>query len=109
MDPLPAEESRRVAAIVRRDRGVGAGWRFASIELKEPAKAELAHPAEPGLESGELGRREPVVVCWNRADGQAYRATVSLPADAVGAWAHLPGQQPNMTVDEGHEGEAMLR
>jgi primary-amine oxidase len=104
LDPLSAEEIRRVAAIVRRDRGVGAGWRFASIELKEPAKVDL-----PALESGALARREAVVVCWNRADGQAYRATVSLTADAVGAWEHLPGQQPNMTVDEWHECDVMLR
>ncbi len=104
LDPLSAEEIRRVAAIVRRDHGVGAGWRFASIELKEPAKDDL-----PALESGELARREAVVVCWNRADGQAYRATVSLTADAVSAWEHLPGQQPNMTVDEWHECDVMLR
>ena len=45
LDPLSAEEIRQVAAIVRRDRGVGAGWRFASIELKEPAKAELCRRA----------------------------------------------------------------
>jgi primary-amine oxidase len=109
LEPLSAEEIRRVAAIVRRDRGVGAGWRFASIELKEPAKAELSRPAGPALESGELARREAVVVCWNRADGQAYRGTVSLTADAVGAWEHLPGQQPNMTVDEWHECDVMLR
>jgi primary-amine oxidase len=109
LDPLSAEEIRRVAGIVRRDRGVGEGWRFASIELKEPAKAELSRPAEPALESGALARREAVVVCWNRADGQAYRATVSLTADAVGAWEHLPGQQPNMTVDEWHECDVMLR
>jgi primary-amine oxidase len=109
LDPLSAEEIRRVAAIVRRDRGVGEGWRFASIELKEPAKAELSRPAGPALESGEPARREAVVVCWNRADGQAYRATVSLTADAVGAWEHLPGQQPNMTVDEWHECDVMLR
>jgi primary-amine oxidase len=104
LDPLSAEEIRRVSAVVRRDRGVGAGWRFASIELKEPAKAEL-----PALESGELAGREAVVVCWNRADGQAYRATVSLTADQVGAWEHLAGQQPNMTVDEWHECDVMLR
>ena len=104
LEPLSAEEIRRVAAIVRRDHGVGAGWRFASIELKEPAKDDL-----PALESGELARREAVVVCWNRADGQAYRATVSLTADAVRAWEHLPGQQPNMTVDEWHECDVMLR
>jgi primary-amine oxidase len=104
LDPLSAEEIRRVSATVRRDRGVGAGWRFASIELKEPAKADLA-----ALESGELAARQAIVVCWNRADGQAYRATVSLTADEVSAWEHLPGQQPNMTVDEWHECDVMLR
>ena len=46
LDPLSAEEIRQAAAVVRRDRGVGDGWRFASIELKEPAKADL-----PALES----------------------------------------------------------
>src|SRR6202000_1878829 len=104
LDPLSAEEIRRVSAIVRRDRGVGAGWRFASIELKEAAKADL-----PALESGGLAARQASAVCWNRADGQAYRATVSLTADEVSAWADLPGQQPNMTVDEWHECDVMLR
>jgi primary-amine oxidase len=104
LDPLSAEEIRRAAAIVRRDRGVGDGWRFASIELKEPAKADL-----PALESGRLDRREALVVCWDRADGLACRGAVSLTADAVTAWEHLPGQQPNMTVDEWHECDEMLR
>jgi primary-amine oxidase len=104
LDPLSAAEISRVAAIVRRDRQVGTGWRFASIELKEPAKADL-----PALESGELVRREAIVVGWDRADGQAYQATVSLAGDAVTAWEHRPGQQPNMTVDEWHECDEMLR
>jgi primary-amine oxidase len=104
LDPLSAEEIRQAAAVVRRDRGAGPGWRFASIELKEPAKADL-----PALESGALARRAAVVVCWNRADGQAYRAVVSLAGDEVTAWEHLPGQQPNMTVDEWHECDVMLR
>jgi primary-amine oxidase len=104
LDPLSAEEIRQAAAIVRRDRGVGDGWRFASIELKEPAKIDL-----PALESGRPARREALVVCWDRADGRAYRGTVSLTADEVTAWEHLPGQQPNMTVDEWHECDEMLR
>ena len=104
LDPLSAEEIRKATAIVRRDRGVGDGWRFASIELKEPAKADLQ-----ALESGEMVRREALVVCWNRGDGQAYRAAVSLTGDEVTAWEHLPGQQPNMTVDEWHECDLMLR
>ena len=104
LEPLSAEEIRQVAAVVRRDRGVGDGWRFASVELKEPAKADL-----PALEAGRLTRREALVVCWNRADGQAYRAVVSLTDGAVTSWEHLPGQQPNMTVDEWHECDVMLR
>ena len=38
LDPLSADEIRQAAAILRRDRGVGERWRFASIELREPAK-----------------------------------------------------------------------
>jgi primary-amine oxidase len=98
LDPLTAEEIRQAAAIVRRDRGVGPGWRFASIELKEPAKG-----------APETARREAIVVCWDRSDGQAYRAVVSLTGDEVTGWEHLPGQQPNMTVDEWHECDEMLR
>jgi primary-amine oxidase len=98
LDPLTAEEIGQAAATVRRDRGVGAAWRFASIELREPVKGEP-----------ETARREAVVVCWDRSDGQAYRAVVSLTGDAVTEWVHLPGQQPNMTVDEWHECDEMLR
>jgi primary-amine oxidase len=104
LDPLTADEIRQAALIVRRDAGVADGWRFASIELKEPAKADL-----PALESGRQTRREALAVCWNRADGQAYRATVSLSGGEVTNWEHLPGQQPNMTVDEWHECDEMLR
>jgi primary-amine oxidase len=104
LDPLSAEEIKQVARIVRRERGVGASWRFASIELREPGKDAL-----PALEAGELNRREAMAVCWNRADGQAWRAVVSLTGGVVTAWRHLPGQHPNMTVDEWHESDEMLR
>ena len=104
LDPLTADEIRQAAAIVRREREVGEGWRFASIELKEPSKADLS-----ALSSGRLTAREALVVCWNRADGQAYRAVVSLTGDAVTGWEHLAGQQPNMTVDEWHECDEMIR
>jgi primary-amine oxidase len=104
LDPLSGAEIRQAAAIARRDRKIGDTWRFASIELKEPAKADL-----PALEAQSEAGREALVVCWDRADGQAYRATVSLTGDKVTSWEHLPGQQPNMTVDEWHECDEMLR
>ncbi len=48
-------------------------------------------------------------MCWNRDDGHAYRAVVSLDAGSVTAWEPLPGQQPNITLDEWHECDEMLR
>ena len=104
LDPLTAEEIREAAAIVRRNRGVGPGWRFASIELREPGKENLLAP-----EPGQVTAREAVVVCWDRSDGRACRAVVSLTGAAVTAWEDLPGQQPNMTVDEWRECDEMLR
>jgi primary-amine oxidase len=99
LDPLTAAEISDVAAILRRDRAVEPpAWRFASIELVEPPKAASGPP-----------RREAAAVCWRREDGQAYRAVVSLDDSSVTAWEHLPGQQPNMTVDEWHECDEMLR
>jgi primary-amine oxidase len=104
LDPLTAGEIRQVAAILRRDRGVGASWRFASIELREPGKDALR-----ALEAGGAASREAAAVCWDRSDGRAYRAVVSLAGDAVTAWEYLDGQYPNMTVDEWHECDEMLR
>src|ERR1700729_2332325 len=74
LDPLTAPEIRQVAAIVRRGPAAGPGWRFASIELAEPAKEAVTAPA-----AGRPVPRAAVAVCWNREDGQAYRARVSLP------------------------------
>ena len=57
LDPLTADEITTVAEVLRRDRGVIApGWRFASIELIEPAKGAQAPPA-----------RQAAAVCWNRS------------------------------------------
>ena len=39
LDSLSAEEFRRTAEIVRREGPVTDGWRFTSIELKEPEKS----------------------------------------------------------------------
>ena len=104
LDPLSAAEFRQAAAVLRRDRGVGARWRIASIELREPAKDALS------TGPGEAPPREALVVCWNRDDGHAYRAVVSLDTGTVAAWEPLPGgQQPNITLDEWHECDELLR
>ena len=104
LDPLSAAEFRQAAAILRRDRGVGPGWRFASVELAEPGKAALA-----AWQPGDGIQREARVVCWNRSDGQVYSAAVSLTGDRLLSFTGRPGVQPNATLDEWHEADAMLR
>ena len=62
LDPLTSAEIRQAVAILRRDRGVGDGWRFTGIELAEPAK--------PGLLAWQPGgalSRQARVTCWNPA------------------------------------------
>jgi primary-amine oxidase len=104
LDPLTADEIRAAMEILRRERGLTERWRVASIELREPPKAQ-ARDHRPG----DPIPRAAVVVCWNRDDGQAYKAVVSLDGDRVAAWEHRPGEQPNMTVDEFREVDAALR
>jgi primary-amine oxidase len=101
LDPLSPGEIRTAVAVLRRDRRLSDRWRFATIELREPAKAAL-HGAAPVP-------REAVALLWNRDDGQAYKAVVSLTEDRVVAWEHRPGEQPNMTIDEFREVNAALR
>jgi primary-amine oxidase len=104
LDPLSADEIRSAVAVLRRERGFGERWRVASIELREPAKA-LVRDFAPG----DPIRRDAEVICWNRDDGHAYKAVVSLGDERVTAWEHRPGEQPAMTVDEFRECDAALR
>lgn len=104
LDPLSADEMRHVRDLLGRERGVGDGWRWASIELHEPPKdVALGH------RTGDRIERSATAVVWNRSDGAAYRALVSLTDDTVVSWEHVEGEHPNMTVDEWHECDEFLR
>jgi len=95
-----------VISAVARISGRGDAFRaFTNEGLSGPGVEEALRAAQ----GDDATRREAVAVCWNRQDGQAYRAMVSLTDGTVMDWAHLPGQQPNMTVDEWHECDEMLR
>jgi primary-amine oxidase len=100
LDPLSADEIRLVAAALRREHGVGDGWRFALIDLHEPEKGALKAGGPP---------REAVVHLWKRADRMAHRAVVSIDDDRVVAFQAVPGAQPNVTIDEYHEADVALR
>ena len=105
MDPLSADEFRAVAAILRREHGVGEGWRVASVELVEPSKAELAAFDGGGAAPG----RRAAVICLDRSANATYKGVVSLTDDRVENFDHVPGVQANFTVDEFIECDEVLR
>jgi primary-amine oxidase len=98
LDPLSEDEYRATAAVLRRDQGVSDAWRFASIELAEPPKAEVK-----AWSAGDPIPRRSLSVLWEKATNNTYEAVVDLVADKVESWTHVPGVCPNFTVDEYHD------
>jgi primary-amine oxidase len=84
LDPLSGDEIRAAVAVLRGERDVGPAWRFGTIELREPSKQ--------GLAGDEAIPREAILSCWNRDDGQTYRAVVSIGDERVVSWEHRPGE-----------------
>lgn len=81
------------------------GWRFASIEMLEPGKADLAAFSD----GGPVPARRATVVCFERSANATYKSVVSLSEDRVESFEHVPGVQPNFTVDEFVECDQVLR
>jgi primary-amine oxidase len=98
LDPLSSTEFQSTAAILRRDQGVTDSWRFASIELQEPPKAEVK-----AWKPGDAVPRRSLSVLLNRETNQTYEAVVDLLGDRVDSWTHQPGVCPNFTLDEYHD------
>ncbi len=98
LDPLSPTEFQSTAAILRRDQGVTDSWRFTSIELKEPAKADVK-----AWRPGDTVPRRSFSVLLDRQTNQTYEAVVDLLADRVDSWTHRPGVCPNFTLDEYHD------
>ena len=105
LDPLTADEIRRVTSLLRRERGVARPqWRIAAIELREPAKEVVR-----GHRPGDAVERRARAVVWDTHDGLAYAAELSVSDDTLLAWEPQPGRQPNATVDEWHECDEAMR
>ncbi|WP_298440992.1 primary-amine oxidase [Gordonia sp. (in: high G+C Gram-positive bacteria)] len=105
LDPLSADEFTRVTQILAGAHGVGDGWRYTSIEMAEPDKAALAAYDTDGT---PCERRAEATVLHCAANA-TYKALVSLQSGEVLSWEHIPGVQPNVTVDEWEEADAALR
>ena len=116
-DRPPASRARTRSTRSARTRSAGSLPRYG----EEKASARLAvrvdrsgrarqGRAAPAGRGHRRGRR--TAICWNTADGQAYRArgVAAGPRRRSHALASTcPASQPNMTVDEWHECDEMLR
>ncbi|RWA21040.1 tyramine oxidase [Mycolicibacterium brumae DSM 44177] len=106
LDPLSADEFTAVADLLRSAHQVESpGWRYTSIELVEPSKDEVAAFDADGV----VPERTVVATVLDRAANATYQGRVSLTSGEVLSWTHIPGVQPNFTVDEWLEADEMLR
>jgi primary-amine oxidase len=103
LDSLSAEEFRRTAEILRREGKVADGWRFTSIELQEPEKN-----AVKAWRPGQPVPRKSFAVLLDRTENKTYEAVVDLTGESVVTFEHIPGVQPNFTLDEFYEIDAAM-
>ncbi|TWS22835.1 primary-amine oxidase [Tsukamurella sputi] len=105
LDPLTADEIRAVTALLAQEHGVNDDWRYASIEMFEPSKAEIAAFDTDGTPC----ERVAIAVLFDRTTNRTYKARLSLTDGAVTAFDHIPDVQANVTVDEWDEADQALR
>ena len=102
LDPLSADEIRRVTALVRAERPDVERWRFGCVELVEPAKASLADGSPAPARRGRA-------VVWDREGDGVEEVTVDLGSDTVTATHRRPGVQGNFVAAEYQACDAYLR
>jgi primary-amine oxidase len=98
LDSLTGEEFSQTAAILTREHGIDTAWRYASIMLQEPPKAQVRAWRE-----GDPIVRRAFAVLWDKRSNDVFEAVVNLTGDAVESWTHVPGVTPNFTLDEYHD------
>ncbi|MBT8163646.1 tyramine oxidase, partial [Arthrobacter sp. GN70] len=98
LDPLSRAEISRAVGILREGPAAAESFRFGSVELREPGKAELR--------AGVAVVREADAVLIDRASGAAFEAVVDLDGGLVSSWTQLgKGVQPPFMLDEFDECE----
>ena len=104
LEPLTPEEIAAAVAIVREQKSLGPNVRFATVTLKEPAKAAVL-----SFRLGDYVVREAFIVLLDNATARTYEAVVSLNKERVTTWEHIPNVQPPIMLDEFVECEAAVK
>lgn len=101
LDPLGPEEIERAARIVREKGGLTKDFRFETIMLDEPAKADLASDTPPA--------RRAFVAAYEPATNRTFDGVADIAAGELLRWAHRPGVQARISADEYQWGAEIVR
>lgn len=104
LEPLSAAEVQQVAAILKRDSGLGGTARFVFIELLEPEKSVVTTWSD-----GEEWERRGFAVLRETAEHSTYEAVVSLTSDRVVSYESIADVQPPISVEEFDLAEDLVR
>ncbi|MEM7132787.1 MAG: primary-amine oxidase [Chloroflexota bacterium] len=104
LEPLTEEEIKNAVAIMRKSKEFGEKMRFASVGLNEPPKSVVL-----AYKPGKSVDREAFMILLDNADGATYEAVVSITKKKVKEFAHIPGVQPAVILDEFFECEEALK
>ena len=104
LEPLSATEIAAAIAVLKAEKALGDRVRFISIALHEPPKSVvLSFEPEMPFE------REAFIIVLNNVSGNTYEAIVSLTAQSVVSWTHIPDVQPPIALDEFFDCEAAVK
>lgn len=104
LDPLTTPEIDSAVSIVRKEHG---NVNFNAVTLNEPPKEKmLAWLANPDGLPRPTRSAELVVIA---PGGKIYDGIVDLDAKKITQWAHTPGVQPLITMEDLQEVEHIVR
>jgi primary-amine oxidase len=92
LDPLSAQEVTSAVRILRAHGPASASLRFVSINLHEPAKAEVRN--------GEVGDRRAFIIVIDLEARRVLEALVSLRDETLLTCAERRGVQPGIIIEE---------
>ena len=106
LEPLGADEIRRVSQIVREQREIGPQVRFVTIALHEPPKQEVL---EHDRDGGQPPEHAAFAVLYDREHQQTVEAVISLSSGTVSSWRVVEAVQTSVMLEEFITSEEITR
>ena len=95
LDPLTAAEIRTAARVIRAAPGFPEHGKFATLVLKEPAKADVL-----AFAPGAPVAREAFAIILDRIHNRTFEAVVDVKASTLVSWREVKGVQPAVLDSE---------